>query len=826
MFDAPAPATTEPPSPATGWRLGRADAFAALVLVAAIGLSLANRFAFDSWLARFDLYTFFVPWYAYLGDQLRAGDVPGWNPHLFSGTPFAGDPESGWAYLPAMVAFTVLPVLEGFEALAAIHLAIAGAGAYLLARSLKMRAGSSLVVAIAFSTAPLLQWNTYCCLVLNQFAVWMPLLLLGAEMALRASNARRAAPGVVLAAFATSQMFAGWVGQGWLLAPLLLAAWIAARGLPGPAGWPAVRGRFARCVAVGAAILGLGIGLGAAGILPRLDVNLQSNLPVAGYARQGAEGILNPPWTPQHLLAQVMGSSYERRSAAVSGAVLVLAMLAPLLARRRHATPFWTALVLVTTILTLDTTPLHLLAYLIPGFRSLHEHDSWRIYTLAPLGFAMLAGAATEALPRLRGNRRFGLLMVVPLLVIGLAAWWIEPAEGFVGWPPLIAATMTTLVLVAVALAPTKARTNGGKRPTTAMPLATASIVVLVYLQPIGIDLSSSWLGWPAQPSWDRHWNPDPVVASSLRDEISPVDPGGAGEYLQQRLREDGPFRYVGYGGVLYPGANLPPNYMARRFEPGIRSILVNGRPMFLGLYETQGYNPIELERYAAFIEAMNDRRQDYHTAYVLPSGIGSPLLDLLSARFVLLDASLPPDRDDVVALREGRQEVFRTERVVVLERTPAPPHAWVVHEARRAPTDEALALLAAGDVDPYRVALVESDLAQPLAVPSGGESSSARVTRYEADTLSVAVESAAPGLLVLSEAWARGWVATVNGESAPVLPVDGWLRAVPVPEGPSVVELRYEPLSLRAGIVISLVSIVGAAALLAWGARRSPPSP
>jgi hypothetical protein len=33
-----------------------------------------------------------------------------WNPHQFSGTPFAGDPESGWTYLPAMLWFTLLPL--------------------------------------------------------------------------------------------------------------------------------------------------------------------------------------------------------------------------------------------------------------------------------------------------------------------------------------------------------------------------------------------------------------------------------------------------------------------------------------------------------------------------------------------------------------------------------------------------------------------------------------------------------------------------------------------------------------------------------------------
>src|SRR3954465_2924971 len=51
----------------------------------------------------------FFPVYSYLGERLRAFDIPGWNPHQFSGSPFLGDPESGWMYVPAMAVYTLLP---------------------------------------------------------------------------------------------------------------------------------------------------------------------------------------------------------------------------------------------------------------------------------------------------------------------------------------------------------------------------------------------------------------------------------------------------------------------------------------------------------------------------------------------------------------------------------------------------------------------------------------------------------------------------------------------------------------------------------------------
>ena len=42
-----------------------------------------------------DPITQYYPWYSHLGERLRSGDIPAWNPSQFSGAPFAGDPLSG-----------------------------------------------------------------------------------------------------------------------------------------------------------------------------------------------------------------------------------------------------------------------------------------------------------------------------------------------------------------------------------------------------------------------------------------------------------------------------------------------------------------------------------------------------------------------------------------------------------------------------------------------------------------------------------------------------------------------------------------------------------
>jgi hypothetical protein len=814
--------------PAVG-RLASADACAVAVLAGLLVLAAWNRFSFDGWLARFDLYTFFLPWYDLLGQRLRAGHVPGWNPSLFSGTPFAGDPASGWMYLPAMLFFPILPTLTAFKAMVAVQLGVAGFSTYAFARALGMRPVAALVAAVVYLFGPFLQWNTYCCLVFSEMVAWLPLALLGVELSLQRRRWRDRVVPWCATAFAISQMFAGWIGEGWVYAVAVVGGYTAYRALLAPPRrddpW---RARLAAGAATGAATWGWGLALGAAGILPRLAVNAETNLAGARYGALGTQGILNPPWPFRDLLTRLLGNGYDERRAALGGAALVLSLLAPVVVGRRFAVPFFAVLTVVGYTLALDTTPLHELVYLVPRYRDLHVHDPWRTVSVATFGPAIMSGATIEGLASWRGRRRRLPVVVVPLLVIAGTAIVLWQVKTFVGWPSLLAAAVTT-ALVAIAVA-TPAGDRVRPRLALVAGLVPALVVAVAFVQPTGLELTGSWFGWPRAPTWEGLWHQSSAVPRGIANEVKRTDVNGAGAFLQAQLAADGPFRYVGYGGVGYQGdPRRPPNYMSARFEPGIQAILVNGRPMVLGVYEIQGYNPLQLARYVDFMNAINGKGQNYHVSYLLPSGMTSPLLDLLDVRYALVDARLPQNRDDVVALANGGREVFRTRNVVVYERQPA-HHAWIVHDVRSVAEGEALPLLTSGAIDPHRTALVEGT-APVVAQPDGSAEETAQVTRYEPETVTVATQATAPGLLVVSEIYERGWHAYVDGKRVDVLPTDHALRGVAIPAGKHTVDFRYEPPSLRAGLAISgfatlAMLVVFAVAGWAWmrGRRQAAP--
>ncbi len=797
----------------------RADALAVAVLSALTALVGWNRLAFDAWLPRFDLFTFFLPWYGFLGERLRSCDVPGWNPSLFSGTPFAGDPESGWMYLPAMLAFTLLPPAAAFKAMVVLQLAIAAFSTYGLARVLGMGATAALVAATVFAFGPFAQWTTYCCLIFAQFGTWIPLALLGVELAARARGWRdRVAPWFV-AGLAVSQMFAGWAGEGWIYAVLLVAAYAGYRTLLMPLPGVPPRARLAVGAATVAAALGLGLALGAAGILPRLAVNAETTLAGGDYDLVDG-GILNPPWETDYLLAQLLGNGNAERRASLGGGVIVLALLAPFLARRRFGVPFFAGLTLVALTLTQDTTPVHRLFYLIPRYQTLHEHDPWRTFALATIGPALLCGAAVESLAAWRGRRRLLPLVVAPLLLIAVVAVTLREVEQFVGWPSLLAAAAMTGVVALVVLIPRGGVSGRGQARAWADLLARRATILafaVLVLQPTGLEFAGSWLGWGEHPSWAPYWREDPVAANALRVELAEEDPGGAGAFLQDRLSAEGPFRYVGYGGIGYPEDQpLLPSYMERRLLPNIQGILVNGRPIALGLHEIQGYNPLQLARYAEFMAAFNGRVLDYHVAYVTFPALRSAMFGLLNVRYVLVDATLPPEREDVRVLTTGRREVFRNASVAVFEGDPAVGHAWIVHDARVASRDEALALLTSGTVDFRRTAVVEGPPLSLVESPNAA-AEAARITRYEPDAITIRANALSDGLLVVSEVYDPGWRAYVDGERAEILPTNYALRGVPIPAGEHTVEFRYEPPALRVGVPVSATATV--AMLAVFGA-------
>jgi len=338
---------------------------------------------------------------------------------------------------------------------------------------------------------------------------------------------------------------------------------------------------------------------------------------------------------------------------------------------------------------------------------------------------------------------------------------------------------------------------------------------VLAFLLPNGLDFVSTVRRDDPRPGKLAMWANDPWMQNTIYQSLRRDDPGGAGEFLQRQQETQPPFRFIAYGGMYHPDT-IRRTYPERRFEPGMVAILQNSRPMRLGLETTQGYDPVQPLAYQEFITALNQRGQDYHYANMLNVGVTSPLLDLLNVRYIVVDRSIPENRDDIRALAENRTEVFRNDKVIIYESPTAMPRAWMVYDVRPDHGQDGLQQLATGQVSGSEVAFVDGALAD-MAAPTDGTTPQVTTTHWSPDSMTLSVSHGGNGLLVVSEVYSESWKATIDGKGVDVLQTDGSLLGIPVAPGQHTVVVRYDPDALTVGLWISGLTGGVALAVLAY---------
>lgn len=806
-----------PPQPISSW-WRRPDALAIGVLLLLTLVVAWQRFVFDNWLARHDLLTFFLPWFGALGDRLRDGDIPALNPYLFSGAPFAGDPESGWLFLPAMLLFPFFEVTLAYKLMIVLLLLLAGTTTYALARVIGYSVVAALVAAVAFEFGPFLFGQTDCCTVGTNLTAFLPLAFLGVELALRARTWRLRLGAWVLGGFAISQMLAAWLGQGAANALLLVGAWVLFRTLITPPNetWD-LRTRLNQMLTTGPVVLVLGLLIGAAGLLPRMAANAESNN--AGGTYENTPGAVDAPFhTLDSALKTLMGDSLAFRGTSLWGSVIVLALLAILVMHRRSVIPYFAAVAVTIPALAMGVPVISNLFYLLPLYEELHIHSPGRIFWLYAFFPAMLAGGAVNEFGRLRHMRLRWLLALVPLALVLAATWYLRSLRIETGSWTIATAVMATLLILLVTGVPEGWDATLRHRVVQGL---SGALVAVIFLFPNAVDLWTTMTRPDPRPGELVMWANDPYMQWVIEESLRRDDPGGAGEFLQERRDSQPPFRFIAYGGYYHP-ETVRKTYPDRRLEPGMIAILQNARAMRLELETTQGYNPLQPLVYQDFIAALNQREQDYHYANLLNTGVNSPLLDLLNVRYIVVDRTIRENRDDIQFLSEIRTEVYRNDEVIIYESPTVQPRAWLVYDVRPENDGEGLAQLASGQVDGGQVAFVDGPL-PPVMSPPEGTTGSVTVIRDEPDSLTFDVTHEGQGLLVVSEIYSGSWKATVDGKPVDVLQADHALLGIPVGPGTHTVEVRYAPTSLTVGLWTSGIAGAGALVALANAAWATP---
>ena len=89
-------------------------------------------------------------------------------------------------------------------------------------------------------------------------------------------------------------------------------------------------------------------------------------------------------------------------------------------------------------------------------------------------------------------------------------------------------------------------------------------------------------------------------------------------------------------------------------------------------------------------------------------------------------------------------------------------------------------------------------------------------VSKYDATSIEGHIDVKEDGLLFLTIPYAEGWSAIVDGKEAEIVPVQDALMGIRLGQGSHDVALKYTPAGFKAGLIISVASVVMIAAVIA----------
>ncbi len=561
----------------------------------------------------------YYPNLVFLGNSLKAGELPLWNPHVFAGTPYLADPQSGVLYLPNWPFLLLLGPAEAARAIVVGHYALASVAFYLYLRTIRLSPGPSLVGAILFGLSEYTITQVAGIPLLVNLA-WIPVVLLLVERCLQ-----RRSIGYALGAAAAMamQLFNGWLHGLYVTAFALMATFLW-HGITS-----AVESRSWRPALQATGLMGLmsivWAALGATLLLPALEFASQSNyLMDRGLEQAGGEGNVT--------VLAILGVGGSEGHAAYLGATgLLLVLLGALYGRDRKRV--WLYLLLGTfALLTAFGTKAPLYAYLyqwVPGFRTFHTPGRFMVLYL--LSASTLAAFGAEAV--LKGVTRRQLLTLSGVAIILLAPFYYTMSRMFA--PEAFGLLVDNLV-----------RWSEGPylRAEVARQLFFSGVVAAVLLLALASNRLPGRHGYALAllllvgdlfllrgPS-GYYFVPPPDI---LRAATPQSRVQGNGDTQQQ-------FRMMGYArnGTMHILSDFPANLIPDLAPPNLA--------MVYGTEDVQGYNPLQLRRYAQYLAAINGGPEDYHWALLY--NLQSRLVDLLNLRYVMLRGDDSRTRDVTIA--------------------------------------------------------------------------------------------------------------------------------------------------------------------------------
>ncbi|HVU10937.1 MAG TPA: YfhO family protein [Phototrophicaceae bacterium] len=173
---------------------------------------------------------------------------------------------------------------------------------------------------------------------------------------------------------------------------------------------------------------------------------------------------------------------------------------------------------------------------------------------------------------------------------------------------------------------------------------------------------------------------------------------------------------------------------------------------------------------------------------------------EVFAVRYVLTDWKELPIPSTIVGTGTDRYGAINLHQLT----NPRPFAQLMYSDALVGSDDQAYAMLKDPNFNVRQTIILQSD---PGVTATNDPPQAATVTSFAPEAISIQASTPKPAILSIAIPQYPGWYATIDGTPTDILRAYGALSAVVVPAGDHTVQLTYNPLSYRIGVILSLVT-------------------
>lgn len=712
--------------------------------------------------------------------------LPFWNPYVFGGSPFLGNPTSAIFY-PFNLLFIFLPIAFTFGYKFAIDSFLIGIFTYIYVRTIKIDEFGSLISAITVMfSGPMIGSVFAGHPILSDTFIWFPLALLFFELILL----KRKLIFVIMAGLTITIMFFAGAPQIAIYEIFSLCIYFLLRSIPESKN---IRD-FSKLLILPIIAISIGILGASVQLLPSLELSKLSQRGSSGISYTFASDFsLHPYQILSFIFPYFFGSpinetywgkgNFWELNGYIGVLPLIFASLA-LFAKKNKYTLIFLIIGFFAILYSFGKYSyiFPFFFHHVPGFNNFRVPSrSLFIYVFS---FSILSGIGASYLInnlinkiRLINRKIFTLipaiifLLISSLLIIGTNKTILSAYEKYIlrnsfavgiNHSLLYSQTRNDIIFFLVSLLFLCTATILKKKNLIKMYQLKSLIIIFIFL-----DL---WL-----------------FGSKLIDTKSIKETFKSTSIINKILEDKSTFRVFDMKGEYIP-------------------LLASNN-----LESITGVNPLYLQDTRNFLWSIGKHVDMPYDSFIGIDEISNPIfLNLLNAKYVITNKKVKVNGLSEITNSNSRPSYFSTPNQMyylykyetVLPRAYIVPNALIINDKQRT-----LNFIANNNFDPKKYVILAKQ-SKNIQLNNSSSFKEVGITRDNFNTISLTFNLTNSGFLVLSEIDYPGWKAYDNGKKIEILKANYILRSMFLQKGQHNIILAYNPNSYQIGLVISLTTL------------------